>query len=145
MKATLRRCYNRLNEWKPQLLRKVREVWQQNDIPEKHATSINTDGGVRLCHVAQCLLPGNIHIDAVCPDTTLLLFHYNNIQSPQCAGWRCGTMPSLTKPDRDKNAKIRCSAHMHPEKTTRISFPNKRDFTNTTATQLRRFTNCFPQ
>lgn len=74
---------------------------------------------------AQCLLPGNIHIDAVCPDKTQLLFHYNNIQSPQCAGWRCGTMPPLTEPDRDKSTKIRCSAHMHPEKTTRISFPNK--------------------
>lgn len=73
----------------------------------------------------QSLLPGYIHIDVVCPDTTQLLFHYNNIQSPQCAGWRCGTMPPLTEPYRTPLQKHAIPRTCIPKKTTRIPFPDK--------------------
>lgn len=72
-----------------------------NDIPEKHATRINTDGGVRMCNVAHSAFSPEFRKHPYrrrLPDTTQLLFHYNNIKSSHCAGWRCGTMPPLTEP-----------------------------------------------
>lgn len=33
------------------------------------------------------------------------IFHYNNIKSPQCAGWHRGTMPPLPEPNAEKMQK----------------------------------------